>query len=132
MLTPRQQEFVRLYLANGNHGKQAAIDAGYKANSAVVQSSQMLARPEIQDEIKRLMAPKTDHQLASVEGRADWLRSIVTGDLRDDEDKPARMAERIKALELLGKMSGDFIERKHVTGDVQLNFTAFVPKKGSK
>jgi phage terminase small subunit len=52
-LTDRQERFCREYVANGAHGKAAAIAAGYSAKSAETQAADMLALPKISDEIRR-------------------------------------------------------------------------------
>lgn len=130
-LTPKQQAFVREYAANGGNSTKAAIAAGYSEKTAAEMGYENLTKPQIVEAIKAITKPKEEHALSTIEGRAAWLRSLIEG-RHDTEDAPARHTDKLKALELLGKMSGDFIERRHVTGDVQLNFTAFVPKKGSK
>jgi phage terminase small subunit len=130
-LTAKQEAFVREYAANGGNATQAAIAAGYSPKVAAEVGSENLRKPQIVDAIKAIAKPKEEHALATIEGRAAWLRDVIDGKI-DEEDTKARVPDKLKALELLGKMSGDFIERRHVTGDVQLNFTAFVPKKGSK
>lgn len=129
-LTAKQEAFVRAYAASGN-ATQAAIAAGYSQKVAAEVGSENLRKPHIADAIKAIAAPKVEHELATIEGRAAWLRRVVEG-AEDTDDSKARMPDKLKALELLGKMGGDFIERKHITGDIQLGFTAYVPKKGSK
>lgn len=46
-LTPKQQQFVAAYLANGFNATQAAIAAGYSAKNADTQGSRLLAQSKI-------------------------------------------------------------------------------------
>jgi phage terminase small subunit len=46
-LTPKQQQFILEYLANGFNGTQAARTVGYAARNADTQASRMLANPRI-------------------------------------------------------------------------------------
>ena len=79
---------------------------------------------EVIEAIKRLSAPKIAHELDTIEGRRARLQAIA--------DRAERQGDELKALDQLSKMCGDYIERKHITGNVQINFQAYVPKKGSK
>ena len=79
---------------------------------------------EVIEAIKRLSAPKIAHELDTIEGRRARLQAIA--------DRSETQKNELKALDQLSKMCGDYIERKHITGNVQINFQAYVPKKGSK
>ena len=123
-LSVKQETFVRQYVLNGGNSTQAAISAGYSEKTAKNIGSENLTKPDVIDAIKRLSAPKIAHELDTIEGRRARLQAIA--------DRAERQGDELKALDQLSKMCGDYIERKHITGNVQINFQAYVPKKGSK
>ena len=123
-LSPKQEAFVRQYVMNGGNATQAAISAGYSARSASTAGGVNMKNNEVIEAIKRLSAPKIAHELDTIEGRRARLQAIA--------DRSETQKNELKALDQLSKMCGDYIERKHITGNVQINFQAYVPKKGSK
>ncbi|CAK0742888.1 phage terminase small subunit [Gammaproteobacteria bacterium] len=66
-LNPKQAAFAREYIKDHN-GAQAAIRAGYAKKAARTQASDLLTKPNVQAEIKRLEAP------ALLEARVDSTR----------------------------------------------------------
>ncbi len=53
--TPKQRAFINAYMTNGFNATQAAITAGYSEDSARSVASENLTKPNIQNEIKRMM-----------------------------------------------------------------------------
>ena len=99
----RGQAFAHAYLSNGHNAAQAAISAGYSPKSAPQKGSDLLHRPDVvailDAERKRL----ADGNKVTVERIAQELAKIAFGEYRD----PIKM----KALELLGKTMGMFVEK---------------------
>lgn len=99
----RGRDFVHAYLANGHNASQAAIAAGYSEKSAYAKGCQMLHRPDVvallDAERKRLA---TENKV-TVERIAQELAKIAFGTDRD--------TIKMKALELLGKTLGMFVEK---------------------
>jgi phage terminase small subunit len=112
LLNPREQKFVHVYDGNG---VEAARSAGYLGNNHVlaVQGSKLMRKPEI----RRAVALRIE---ASVE------RFILTREERQEQwslmaiDEQLDAADRLKALELLGKSQADFTERLEVKGELTL------------
>ncbi len=117
-LTPKQEMFCREYLVDLN-GTQAAIRAGYSANSAQEQASQLLSKLIIQDFVRELKSQREER----VKIDADWvLKQAVSVHLRcmqaekvtdrkgepvvDPDGRPVYKFDSSganKALELVGK-----------------------------
>ena len=107
-LTEQQKLFGREYLVDRN-ATAAAIRAGYSAASANTNSCRMMKSTKIKLYIGRLDRDlKSKHILSSVETLERISREAV------DMDGSAR--DRLKALELLGKHWGLFVERHEVGG----------------
>ena len=104
-LNERQRRFVEAYLgaANGN-GTEAASIAGYGGDrkSLAVISAQNLKKPLIRAAIEN--RTKDDGTVATREERQRFLTQIMRTEHR-------KLGERLKAVELLGRMHGDFIEK---------------------
>lgn len=111
-LNSREQKFVHVYEGNG---ADAAKAAGYLGvgHSLAVQGSRLLRKPEIRMAIsKRTEADVERHILSREERQELWSRIAL------DETQDA--ADRLKALELLGKSQADFTEKLEVKGELTL------------
>ena len=127
-MTPKQAAFVLEYLVDLN-ATQAAIRAGYSAETAGSTGWENLQKPEIQAAItegqgERVVRTKVDQDYV-IRGLS---REAEAGDV-DEPNGP-----RIRALELLGKHQGMFVERAAVEvteqGPREVRITLVEPDKG--
>jgi hypothetical protein len=116
-LTLKQRRFCQAYTgeAEGN-GARAAELAGYaskRRDSLKENASRLLRMPHVRAEIDRICA---EHPLvASREQRRALLAKIATGELPGTE-----VRDRVNALHLLLKSSGDLIERRQIEVNAQI------------
>ena len=124
-LTPRQARFVDEYLIDLN-GTQAAIRAGYSPKTADVQASRLLTRVKVCAAIAQKQAERS----AKAELTTEWIiERLIENANRAMEAEPARDAAgrpigiytyqgnvANKALELLGKHRGIFLDKVQMTG----------------
>ena len=123
-LTVKQKKFVDAYVNNGGNGVEAIRTAGYNCstdNSARSQASKNLKKPHIILAIEqsgyvdsRIVATKSielgrridlaERRISTREDRAEFLTSVYL-----DETFP--ISSRLQAVQLLGKMYGDYLER---------------------
>ncbi len=115
-LNERQRKFCELYAASGN-ASQAAIRAGYSAASAATNSDKLLKNTNVQQYLLQLSEQATSNRIATATERQEFWTAIMRGEVQDG-DNPAKLTDRIKASELLGKAHGDFIERVEHSGDL--------------
>jgi phage terminase small subunit len=102
MLNDKQTTFVREYLMDFN-ATQAAIRAGYSRKTAGSQAHDLLKKPEIQAclaEFRRKAAEQTVTDSA-------WVRHRLREEATDFSPQASHSA-RVRAVELIGKMNGDF------------------------
>lgn len=115
-LTVKQRLFVEAYTgpARGNATEAARI-AGYKGNDVTlaVVGSENLRKPQVCDAIQKA-APKVE-PVADREERMAWLSAIVRG---EGEYATASLSDRMRAAEMLAKMTGDFIQRHEIKGEL--------------
>ena len=104
MLTPKQEAFVREYMIDLN-ATQAAIRAGYSERTANRIGAENLSKPVIQAEIQEQRKAAEEKCIVTVE----WILSEIAKIAQDEE---VRTADRLKALELLGKYLGLWEKRQ--------------------
>jgi phage terminase small subunit len=124
-LTPKQQRFVDEYLVDLN-ATQAAIRAGYAKSGASVEGCRLLANASIRGEIeakRRVMAEATEVDAQWVTNRLKELavRSMEGAPVYDREGNPTGVwrcdgPTATKALDLLGKRLGIWVEKHEHTG----------------
>jgi phage terminase small subunit len=109
-LTPKQRAFVQEYLIDLN-ATQAAKRAGYSEKTAGQIGKENLRKPPIIAAIKAAQDKRTE----KVEVSAEWvLGSLVSVANRCMGEEHYNAAAASRALELVGKHIGMFVERKQI------------------
>ena len=123
-LTTKQRKFVREYTNNGGNGAEAIMAAGYDCNndnSARVLASENLNKPNIilaieqagykDSKIVDITSIKqgrrldvTQRRISTREDRAEFLTDVYL-----DDSFPIN--SRLQAIQPLGKMYGDYLDR---------------------
>ena len=106
-LTPKQERFVQEYLVDLN-ATQAAIRAGDSAKTASRIGQQLLAKTCISEAIQKAMKKREKRTEVTQDYVIAKLREIVEKDASDGPDSELKYANKIRALELLGKHTGAF------------------------
>ena len=107
-MTPKQAAFVLEYLVDLN-ATQAAIRAGYREKAAYATGWENLRKPEIQEAIAAAQAERA--------ARTGVDQDFVISGLRREAgagDVGEPNTARSRAMELLGKHMGMFVERAEV------------------
>jgi phage terminase small subunit len=107
-LSPKQERFVAEYLIDCN-ATDAAKRAGYSERSAKQIGHELLLRPAIKAAVDAAQARRAEKAGITQEWVLDNLRSVATRCMVGGNDFNPTGANR--ALELLGKHLGMFIER---------------------
>ena len=108
-LNERQRRFVDEYLVDLN-ATQAAIRAGYSEKTSYSQAHDLLKKPEIQARIAELRAAQVERTQLDADYVLAGLRREAETGLHSGEPNTAR----IRALELIGKHQGMFVDRAEV------------------
>ena len=134
----KQEKFCQLYAATGN-ATQAFKDAGYKWTSDAgvrTRASQMVNNnSDIVQRLQELAAESKTKAIADIQEMQSTLTKIIREEL--DEEKlmsisegegysriiskrqKAALKDRLRAIELLGKMQGAFVQ---IDGNVPVTF----------
>jgi phage terminase small subunit len=135
-LTPKQAAFVREYLVDLN-ATQAAIRAGFSAKTAESQASRLLRNVKVGGAINLAVAKRAEKTELTAERVLKEIgliafRPLETEDTEepdDDDDEyvrrvkeklrspDLRVADKLKALELLGKHLKLFTEKIEIKAD---------------
>lgn len=127
-LTPKQLAFVREYLIDFN-GTQACIRAGYSAKTAFVKANQLINNSLVQAAIqkaraKRELISETNEQWVLDQLKKNYERAMEVKFTYDKEGTElscsyeGNVANR--ALELIGKHRGMFVEQHKITAVVDV------------
>jgi phage terminase small subunit len=107
-LTPKQLAFCEHYLACGNAAEAVRL-AGYKTKNPDVIGSQLLSKAWLADYIAAHSLREQKLRILTAEERQHILSGIAASGTN---------ADRIKAIETLNKMTGEYLNRVEVSGAV--------------
>ena len=111
-ITPKQEEFARLYVCEDITQTEAAIKAGYSKNSAHVIASQLLdgrSFPHVINRIRELKIELSRKYEVSFEGHVKKLAEI-----RDSAIGSGNFAAAVAAEKSRGQAAGLYIDRKEI------------------
>lgn len=102
-MTPKQKKFAEYYAQSGN-AAQSAIKAGYSDKYANTNASKLLQNTTIAEYIKELSQKAQNERILTAKDRQEMLSDIA-------KDKHNLPSERIKAIDTLNKMTGEYITK---------------------
>ena len=103
-LTPKQKAFADEYLICGN-ATEAAKKAGYKQPH--VQGSQNLGKLSVSENIEERQKQIEDSRIATIDEVMQYLTSVMRGEIKDQFDLEAPLAERTKAAQEILKRNNE-------------------------
>jgi hypothetical protein len=106
-----KQELFAQALAHHGHQTRAAIEAGYSTKGASVAGSRLAAKPKVKQRIMELQRDNREKVQRAVVADKAWVLNMLVANAEDAlkaKDRPAAN----RALELVGKELGMFVERK--------------------
>lgn len=127
-LTQKQQRFVDEYIISGN-ATQAAIKAGYSKRSAQQTGAENLLKPVIKAELDRRNAEIKSAKTADMQEVMEYLASVMRGEQTESvatakgiyDNVPVSAKDRIKAAELIGKRHGAWMDKKEISGNMNID-----------
>lgn len=129
-LSVKQALFVDYYLQTKGNASEAARLAGYSPKTAFRSGQENMQNPAILSAIHARTAELETERTISTQAMLEYLSSVINGDADDElvvnvgkgkgytspEKVKARVTtkDRLKAVELLGKFRGLFINKQEV------------------
>lgn len=112
-LNARQKAFCEYYVACGN-ATESAIKAGYSEKYTNKNVSKIRQNTAVQEYIKELQEKaKTSRIMTAVE-RREFLTEVI-------KNGNEKVQDRLKALDILNKMDGEYIEKMQLSGQLNTN-----------
>ncbi len=109
----RQKKFAEYYAQSGNT-VQSAIKAGYSENYASTNACKLLENDRVAEYIKQLSEKAQNERIMTAKERQALLSDIA----KDDENAPS---DRIKAVDTLNKMTGEYITKVQAEVNTSVN-----------
>ena len=112
-----------------------AFKVDYADNAIDNRASELFNTGEVQGRYRELMEKIEKDTIMSAKDRMDWLSKVVYGDIKEEYkmldkesgeyltlEKEADINTKIKAIDTLNKMSGEYIEKLKLSGDADEPF----------
>ena len=109
-MTERQKKFSEYYAQCGN-AAQSAIQAGYSEKYAGQNADELLKNTNIADYIRELTEAAQTARIMTARERQAILSDIA-------KDKHNKLSDRIRAINTLNKMTGEYVVKVSIDGDV--------------
>ena len=127
-LTLKQQRFVDEYIISGN-ATQAAIKAGYSKKTAAVTATENLRKPNVKAAIDKRNAEIQSEKTMDMQEVMERLAAMGRGETTEETvtnkgdviETSTRNADKLKALELIGKRFGAWTDKKEVNGNLDID-----------
>lgn len=105
--------FCEYFVASGN-ATQSAIKAGYSENYARDRIHSLMKSVGVSRYIEELQKKIQSSRIMSAVERQEWLTELIKNQKAKDTDK-------LKAVDILNKMEGEYLEKVQVTGEINSN-----------
>ena len=112
-LNARQKSFCEFYVASGN-ATESAIKAGYSEKYTNKNVSKIRQNTAVQEYIKELQEKAKTNRIMTAVERREFLTEVI-------KNGNEKVQDRLKALDILNKMDGEYIEKMQLSGQVDTN-----------
>lgn len=111
-LNNNQITFCQEYIKNGNNGTKAYMKAYKKCTEETARrnASKLLTNTDVQEYIHSLQNKVEKKSIMSAEERMEFLTKVISGKI----DDKVYMGDKLKALDILNKMSGEYVLKAEV------------------
>ena len=110
-MTHRQELFIQEYIKTGN-ATNSAIKAGYSKRTAKSIGQRLLTFVDIKKRIEELNQKITNNNIMTANGRQEYLTKLINSD-------DVKVSDKLKALDILNKMTGEYIQKVEVNGELK-------------
>lgn len=111
-LNARQKKFAEYYAQSGN-AAESARRAGYSKSYAEHRTDEMLRNVDISEYIKELSDKLKDERILSAKDR-----QLILSEIAKNENHIEDTSDVIKAIDLLNKMTGEYLNKVEVNGSL--------------
>lgn len=130
MLNVKQEKFIQ-NIINGMSQRQAykdAYNANYSDKSIDEKASTLFNSEKVQKRYKELLKELEDKAIMTAKERMIWLSDVVRGNIKHTSyggngeayENEAYISDKLKALDTLNKMSGEYTTKVEPVGEFQI------------
>lgn len=132
MLNAKQERFIQ-NIVKGMSQREAykeAYQANYKDEAIDSKASALFNTDKVQKRYRELMSKLEEESIMSAKERMIWLSDVVKGKVTHISydsngnvyDNEAYISDKLKAIDTLNKMSGEYIEKLKIANDDEKPF----------
>lgn len=128
MLNAKQEKFIN-NIVSGMSQRQAYKDAyqvSYSDEAIDSKASTLFNSEKVQIRYRELMSKLEEEAIMSAKERMIWLTEVIRDKQLEVDDigfKPADLNTKMKAVDILNKMSGEYITKVEAEVDSDINVT---------
>ena len=126
MLTAKQEKFVR-NLIQGMSQREAyknSYDAENMSDKVIDNEASLLFNSrEISMRYKELQDRLDKHTIMTAQERLEYLTEIIQGLQLDNNDAPADLNTKLRAIDLMNKMQGEYVQKIEADVNSEVNIT---------
>ena len=124
MMTEKQRKFAEYYSNNGN-ATYSAVLSGYSSKTAYSQGQRLLKNVEVSAYLHAIAKKEQNERIMSAVKRQGMLSDIAN----DTNNTPS---DRIKAIDTLNKMTGEYTVKVDTTVQTSPKFADVLSQLGGK
>lgn len=126
MLTAKQEKFVR-NLVQGMSQREAyknSYDASNMADKTIDEEACRLFNDcKINARYRELQERLDKHTIMTAQERLEYLTEIIQGLQLDNNDTPADLNIKLKAIDIMNKMQGEYVQKIEADVNSEVNIT---------
>ena len=126
MLTAKQEKFVR-NLVQGMSQREAyknSYDAENMSDKVIDNEASLLFNShEISMRYKELQERLDKHTIMTAQERLEYLTEVIQGLQLDNNDAPADLNIKLKAIDIMNKMQGEYVQKIEADVNSEVNIT---------
>lgn len=126
MLTAKQEKFVR-NLIQGMSQREAyknSYDAENMSDKVIDnEASKLFNSREISVRYKELQDSLDKHTIMTAQERLEYLTGIIKGIEREQDEVPADLNTKIRAIDIMNKMQGEYVQKIEADVNSEVNIT---------
>ena len=110
-MTYKQELFIQEYIKTGN-ATSSAIKAGYSKKTARAIGQENLTKPALKKRIEELSQKVANNNIMTAKERQEYLTKLINA-------ADVKVSDKLKALDILNKMTGEYIQKVEVNGELK-------------
>ena len=118
-LNVKQEKFIQ-NIINGLSQRQAykeAFEVSYDDNAIDINASKLFNSAKVKLRYNELLKELQDKSIMSAQERMNWLTDLIK------KDTKANMTDKLKALDILNKMSGEYTTKIDANVNTEIKVT---------